>query len=197
MGVYGVADVPSAPFQIVNGVGQVPDADEVMGNDESIREWLRNVAMEALLPTGTILQYGSDTTPEGFLPCNGTAYDTTEYAALFAVIGYSFTEASTGNFNTPDIRGRVLLGDSGTLPLGQSDDRSVSERDGTHAHYFDHTHLLIVDSAYYERFETAGGAGVDGQLTGTPTDGVTNSQNGLYTVAASPDHLVVNSIIKS
>jgi hypothetical protein len=191
MAKYGVENVPDAPFQIINGVGQIPDADEVMGNDESIREWLRNVAMEALLPTGTILQYGADTTPEGFLPCNGTPYDTTEYAALFAVIGYSFTEASTGNFNTPDIRGRVLFGDSGVLELGQSDNRSVSERDGTHAHYMDHTHLYGQDP-YNQRFTQGGGADPLGTTYGS-TQGASATNTGI----ASPDFLVVNSIIKS
>lgn len=40
--------VPDAPFPISNGPGNIPDADEVMGNDESIRAFLRTIVMPEL-----------------------------------------------------------------------------------------------------------------------------------------------------
>lgn len=43
------------------------------------------------LPTGSYLLYSSNTnTPDGFLRCDGSALDKTTYAALFAVIGYTY-----------------------------------------------------------------------------------------------------------
>lgn len=43
------------------------------------------------LPTGAYVLYSSNTnTPDGFLRCDGSALDKTAYAALFAVIGYTY-----------------------------------------------------------------------------------------------------------
>lgn len=43
------------------------------------------------LPTGAYVLYSSNsTTPNGFLRCDGSALDKTAYAALFAVIGYTY-----------------------------------------------------------------------------------------------------------
>jgi microcystin-dependent protein len=41
--------------------------------------------------------------------CDGSSYDTTVQADLFAVIGYTYGGAGA-NFNVPDVRGRVMLG---------------------------------------------------------------------------------------
>ena len=59
--------------------------------------------------TGVILDYAGSTAPTGFLICDGASYSTTTYAALFAVIGYSFG-GSGANFNVPDFRGRYAAG---------------------------------------------------------------------------------------
>lgn len=71
-------------------------------------------ADSALVPTGAILLWSTDTAPTGFLMCTGQAVNRTTYATLFAVIGTTY---GTGNgsttFNVPDLRGRV--------PLGQDD----------------------------------------------------------------------------
>ena len=48
--------VPDAPHQITNGPGQIPDADEVMGNDESIREWLRTAVVPGLPVIGGVVE---------------------------------------------------------------------------------------------------------------------------------------------
>lgn len=54
--------------------------------------------------TGTIDIWptGAASVPSGFLECDGTGYSTTTYAALFAVIGYTFG-GSGGTFNVPNI----------------------------------------------------------------------------------------------
>jgi len=65
-------------------------------------------ALAALVvPPGVVLPYATGTAPTGFFNCDGSAYSTTTYAALFAVIGTTFG-GSGGNFNVPDLRGRVV-----------------------------------------------------------------------------------------
>lgn len=64
-----------------------------------------------LVPTSTILSYGGDSAPAGFLLCDGTAVSRTDYATLFAVVGVRFGSGDgTSTFNTPDLRGRFLRG---------------------------------------------------------------------------------------
>ncbi len=53
-------------------------------------------------PAGAIMAYGGTVAPTGWLMCDGSSYNTTTYAALFAVIGGTFGS------NTPDLRGRVI-----------------------------------------------------------------------------------------
>lgn len=59
--------------------------------------------------TGIVVPWGSAAIPSGFLLCDGTSYDTTTYAALFAVIAYTYG-GSGANFNVPDLRDRTIVG---------------------------------------------------------------------------------------
>lgn len=65
-------------------------------------------------PVGGITMFaGSITTPPRyFLPCDGAAYSTTLYSALFAVIGSVFSPAGTvaGQFCVPDLRDKFVIG---------------------------------------------------------------------------------------
>ena len=66
--------------------------------------------VDAVLPTGIVIEYGGDTAPDGYLLCDGGTYSTTgTYADLFAVIGYKYG-GSGGSFNVPDRRARVAIG---------------------------------------------------------------------------------------
>jgi len=64
-----------------------------------------------VMPVGTILAYGGDTAPEGWLLCDGLDISRTEYADLFVIIDITY---GTGNgsttFNIPDLRGIFLRG---------------------------------------------------------------------------------------
>jgi microcystin-dependent protein len=68
------------------------------------------------LPAGTIIMYGANAVPSGFLACNGASYSTTTYASLFAQIGYNFG-GSGGSFNVPNMAGLVAVG-LGSGPIG-------------------------------------------------------------------------------
>jgi len=59
--------------------------------------------------TGIVVPWGSASIPSGFLLCDGTSYSTTTYAALFAVIAYTYG-GSGANFNVPDLRDRTIVG---------------------------------------------------------------------------------------
>jgi microcystin-dependent protein len=59
--------------------------------------------------TGIVVPWGSASIPSGFLLCDGTSYATASYAALFAVIAYTYG-GSGANFNVPDLRDRTIAG---------------------------------------------------------------------------------------
>ena len=59
--------------------------------------------------TGIVVPWGSASIPSGFLLCDGTSYATATYAALFAVIAYTYG-GSGANFNVPDLRDRTVVG---------------------------------------------------------------------------------------
>lgn len=65
-------------------------------------------------PLGSVLAYFGTTVPEGFLPCNGAAYDVTQYPEL-----YTFLNSST----LPDLRECALvgIGENSTDTLGTHD----------------------------------------------------------------------------
>ena len=54
-----------------------------------------------ILPTGSLLMWPTSSPPSGYLLCDGSAYNTTTYSALFAVLG-------TGTL--PDFRGKFPRG---------------------------------------------------------------------------------------
>jgi microcystin-dependent protein len=77
-----------------------------------IREEVKNA-----IPIGTILPYsGVGALPQGYLPCDGRWLPRQgEYTNLFATIGLSFTSnpaVNGGQFQLPDLRGRVVVGNN-------------------------------------------------------------------------------------
>jgi microcystin-dependent protein len=69
--------------------------------------------------TGLIIPWGAASIPSGFLECNGASVSTSTYAALFAVIGYTYG-GSGGNFNVPDLTDRTVVNKSNTKNLAQT-----------------------------------------------------------------------------
>jgi microcystin-dependent protein len=69
-------------------------------------------ANKSFIPTGGVSQYASNAIPKGFLLCDGSAYERTRYALLFAVISTTYNtggETAT-QFRVPDLRGRSVFG---------------------------------------------------------------------------------------
>jgi len=64
-----------------------------------------------VVPSGTLVAFGSTTAPTGWLVCNDAAVSRSTYARLFAAIGTSFGVGDgASNFNVPDLRDRAPLG---------------------------------------------------------------------------------------
>lgn len=66
---------------------------------------------DTIVPVATILMYGGDTAPNGWLFCDGSEQLRTTFPELFSEIGTSFGEGD-GNttFNLPDLRDRFPIG---------------------------------------------------------------------------------------
>jgi microcystin-dependent protein len=76
---------------------------------------------DSLLPTGCMMHYAGNSSPSGWILCDGTARSKSDslYAPLFAIIGYTFGGAGD-SFNPPDLRDKMLVGLSGTKTLGST-----------------------------------------------------------------------------
>lgn len=64
------------------------------------------------IDAGTIVSWAKDSTPTGWLQCDGSAVSATTYADLFSAIGstYNLGGEASGTFRVPDLRGRVVAG---------------------------------------------------------------------------------------
>jgi microcystin-dependent protein len=69
--------------------------------------------------TGEVKMWATASAPSGYLFCNGQSVSTTTYAALFAVIAYTYG-GSGGSFNVPDFSGRMPIGVNGTYTLAST-----------------------------------------------------------------------------
>ena len=103
-------------------------------------------------PPGVILPYGAATAPSGYLLCDGTSVSTTTYAALYAIIGFTYG-GSGSSFTLPDLRGRIPIG-KGTHAdvdtLGDNDGQTLANRRAGHTHTVPkHKHAVTVTSSGY------------------------------------------------
>lgn len=110
-----------------------------------------------VLPAGIVSPYAGSVAPNGYLLCDGSAINRTDYARLFSAIGtaYGVGNGST-TFNLPDLRGRVAAGldnmggtDAGRLNLANT----LGTTAGTQTHTLttaempSHNHTFIWSSA--------------------------------------------------
>jgi microcystin-dependent protein len=86
----------------------VPTSD----GDGISRSYLLQVLSDiAATPPGSVIPYAAATPPTGWLLCDGSEVSQTTFANLFAVIGTTYDNSPAGgNFNVPDLRGRVPVG---------------------------------------------------------------------------------------
>ena len=68
-------------------------------------------------PVGTIVSYGGQEPPPGYLPCDGSTVVRADYVELDAAIGTTWGPAGP-NLTLPSLTGRLLRGSSSTLTVG-------------------------------------------------------------------------------
>ena len=108
-------------------------------DDESAKP----LTLYADMAVGTIVPFGGSTSVNGFLLCDGSEYNRTDYPELFEVIGTSFgTPSANTKFKVPDLREATTKGigenpngeahvKSGGLSLGEFQDDRVEVRPNT------------------------------------------------------------------
>jgi len=64
----------------------------------------------ALVPSGAVMAWPTETAPSGWLECNGQSLSRTTYADLFAAIGTTYGYADASHFYIPDYRGLFFRG---------------------------------------------------------------------------------------
>lgn len=85
-----------------------------------IKQDIQGAVSGDTLSIGTIVPFGSNTVPENWLLCDGSAVSRTQYQDLFNIIGTTFGQGDGfTTFNLPDLRDRVPVGkDSNDTDFG-------------------------------------------------------------------------------
>ena len=141
------------------------------------------------IPAGSITAYATTTPPTGWFLCDGSSKDTTTYADLFAIIGYSY--GGTGaNFTLPDLRGRQILMASTTANMMQTGGESNHTMTGDEL--VAHTHGIPTFNGPTGTQNKVNFAG-DNTSVGTATSNSTGSTNPFNVL---DPYMALNYIIK-
>ena len=127
--------------------------------------------------TGIVVPWGSASIPSGFLLCDGTSYSTSTYAALFAVIAYTYG-GSGANFNVPDLRDRTVAGVSNTKNLAQAIGANTVTPTGNVGGNAASTTLATTQIASHSHSGGGGGAVHPSMCSGPPFMGGTTGATG-------------------
>ena len=109
--VLGSIPVTTSSYTAVSGTG-------VTGLGKASRDALLADVLDFLIPPGTIVPFAGLEKPtaatplsKGWLLCDGSVVNRSDYPALFAVIGYTYGKTLvSGQFRLPDLRGRSIIG---------------------------------------------------------------------------------------
>lgn len=128
-------------------------------------------------PTGTIAMWPTDTAPTGWLLCRGQAVSENTYADLFAVIGHTFGDPGSSNFNLPNLKLR--------FPYGSNADGEVSTTGGSTSY----TPQGLIDS------HTTGNVTIAGMIPNVLTGPMIHTFTGTAATIIPP-YIKLNFIIK-
>jgi microcystin-dependent protein len=97
--------------------------------------------VDAMIPIGTIWEYGGTTLPTKWLWCDGATYSNTQHSLLYGAIGRNFTATAVPgtNFQVPDKRGKFSMGVGPNDALGKGSTTAVGSRD---SELFKHYHVI-------------------------------------------------------
>lgn len=104
------------------------------------------------VPAGTIIMHASNRTPDGYLPCDGGAYNRTTYANLFRTIGTTYGVGNNSTtFNVPDLRDKFALGSNGNnlgTKGGESSHKLTVSELPSHTHTMNTLNVIAYDKTY-------------------------------------------------
>lgn len=164
------------------------------------------------IATGAMYVWAGDqaSVPEGLIICDGRQVSRTQFAGLFSVVGvkYGAGDGST-TFNVPNVQDKVLLGASGTKPVGHTG--------GANSLLLDPTQLPVITPTINDpghahaqqvnNNNTAGAAGSQGGnaannvsvgTTDTSPTGITiNPIGGGLPIDITPSYLAATWVIQS
>ena len=137
--------------------------------------------------TGIVVPWSDSVIPSGFLECNGASVSTATYAALFAVVGYTYG-GSGGSFNVPDLQDKTVLSKSNNKALAYTGGANTVASTGniagsaanatlTTCEIPSHTHVF--DGTGAQSGSARGGSGAAGPpgTSGTSGGGGSHSHN--------------------
>ena len=93
----------------VNGGAELAPRQQILSAPYAIQAQTALYATHGV-PPGTIVPFGGETVPEGWLPCEGDSYSRAAYPALFAAIGTAWGASSATDFRVPRLCGFFLRG---------------------------------------------------------------------------------------
>jgi hypothetical protein len=117
--------------------------------------FVKKAKIKDSLPTGAYVLYSSNSnTPDGFLRCDGSALDKTTYAALFAVVGYTYGR-SGDKFLLPNFSDgkfmRSIGGNAAALGASQPDAiRNITGEINTSAEDIDYKNPVFYNNGRYD-----------------------------------------------
>lgn len=164
-----------------------------------IKQDIQSAVSGDTLPVGAIMPFGSDTIPDNWLLCDGSAVSRTTYQQLFNTIGTTYgTGDGFTTFNLPNLKGKVPVGKD----TSDTDFDTLGETGGEKTHTLtiaempEHSHLYINDGKF----------GINpGASANSPTWGETLTTTGATTGSAGEGqahnnlqpYIVQNYIIKA
>lgn len=69
---------------------------------------------------GTILAFGFNFAPKGWMPCAGTLLPITQYTALFSLLGNVYGGDGKVSFGLPNLMGRTAIGFGANTEIGEA-----------------------------------------------------------------------------
>ena len=139
---------------------------DLTATSASVGSNLLSSAGGTTLPAGSIIMFGANTAPSGWLVCDGTAVSRTTYSGLYSAISTNFGVGDNSTtFNLPDFRGRSPYGvdASQSLTIGANSAGKINTS-----------------------FQNSTGTGTTGTgTTGTSTTAITATTSNTSTTVAS------------
>lgn len=145
IGLHYLPGLPLAPWNLLatfRDSGSAAIADGLHPNDSplSTLSYPADAEDDDVPATGSLVPFAAVTTPAGYLDCDGSAPLSSDFPALFAILGNIWGVAPAGRFRLPDLRDRVPMGTSpGGLAGQRPTARALAAVGG------EETHTLVIN----------------------------------------------------